>query len=137
MKMLDTEYAVAVATVIADETATDAMRALRLNGIRQLVGVLERYAGRGFRKDLLEKIWAHKIPLILSAAAKKTVDDILKPSAPVYSGGTFCTRSPYHSEAEELILWSLTSLNGPLIHEGFERYKVLFTKFFPEHSDSI
>jgi hypothetical protein len=137
MKMLDTEYVVAVAAVIADETATDVMRAARLNGIRQLAGVLARYAAGGFREDLLEKIWAHKIPFILSAATKKTVSDIMKPSTPGYNGGTFCTRTPYHSEAEELILWSLTSLNGPLIHEGFERYKVLFTKFFPEHSGSI
>jgi hypothetical protein len=137
MKVFDAEYAIAVATIITDRAVTDMVRTVRLKGIQRLVGVLEHYADRGFREDLLEKIWARKIPFILSATAKKTVDDILKPSAPIYNGGIFCTRAPYHSEAEELILWSLTSLNGPLIHEGFRRYKVLFTKFFPEHSDAI
>ena len=43
----------------------------------------------------------------------------------------------YRKEEEELLLWSLTSLQGPLRDEGYRRYRELFEKCLPEMAEKI
>ena len=38
---------------------------------------------------------------------------------------------------QELLLWSLTSLQGPLRDEGYRRYRELFEKCLPEMAEKI
>ena len=137
MTMLDVNYMLALAIVLSDETLTKTVRTLRVNGIRRLRGILAQYEDRGFQVNLLEAVWEHKIEFILCAGTKKVLDDILKPSTPGYNGGSFGARTPYHCEAEELMLWSLTSFRGPLIYEAFERFRELFVKYYPAYADKI
>ena len=46
-------------------------------------------------------------------------------------------KSPYYAEEEELMLWSRTSLLGPLNDAGYRRYKELFQKMLPEQAAQI
>ena len=60
------------------------------------------------------------LPLV---STKQDMQDFLKVSTPHYFGGKFTVSNiPYYSEEEELLLWSETSLRGPLITAGYERY---------------
>ena len=62
----------------------------------------------------------------------------MKVSTPNYSGGKFIDRNtPYYSEEEELLFWSETSLRGPLISAGYERYMELFKKILPKQAEQI
>jgi hypothetical protein len=135
--MLDVEYATAIATVICEENLSDKVRVLRFDGVRQLKGIAETYADKGYVERIITEIWLHKIPFVLNAKSKTEMKEILKPSKPRYDGGEFTSNSPYHSETEEMLLWSLTSLHAPLISAGFERYMSLFKKFFPNETKDI
>lgn len=134
--MLEVEYAMALAKIICDEMP-DKVRVLRFNGIRELMGIAEGYASQGMVQKPIEEMWHHKLPFILNATSKAVIKEILKPSTPNYNGAEFMAKSPYHSEGEELMLWSLTSLRGPLISSGFDRYMELFAKFFPDMAANI
>ena len=57
---------------------------------------------------------------------------LLKLSKPHFDGKKFVYTSLYAVEEEELLLWSLTSLQGPLRDEGYRRYRELFEKCLPE-----
>jgi hypothetical protein len=130
--MLDFEYATALAKVLCEENLSDKVLELRFNGVRRLKGIVEGYAREGILELPLMEIWKHKLPFVLCATSKTTMEEILRPSMPRYLGGKFQQKTEYHSEAEEMILWSFTSLRGPLISEGFNRYIELFNKYFPD-----
>ena len=135
--MLDIEFTEALASVICDSGITDKVRGLRINGVRQLKSITAHYTSDGFVERLCEEVWRQKIDFILNAKSKNEIESIIKPSTPRYYGGTFSPCSQYHSEAEELILWSAASLRGPLISDGFARYMELFGKYFPENHEAL
>ena len=56
---------------------------------------------------------------------------------PHFDGKKFVYTSPYAVEEEELLLWSLTSLQGPLRDEGYRRYRELFEKCLPELAEKL
>ena len=70
--------------------------------------------------------------MIMQAETKGEITEILKLSKPHFDGKKFVYTSPYAVEEEELLLWSLTSLQGPLRDEGYRRYRELFEKCLPE-----
>lgn len=135
--MLEVEYAIALAEVICEENLPDSVRVLRFNGVRRLKGIAESYAKEGILEKPITEMWLHKIEFVLKATSKVEMEEILRPSAPKYDGGKFIPKSPYHSEAEEMILWSMTSLRGPLVSSGFDRYMSLFKKYFPDEAAYI
>ena len=130
--MLEYEYATAISTVLCDEALTDKIRELRINGVQRLKRVAERYAKEGFIERLISDIWNHKLPLIMDATSKTVMDEIVRPSVPRYSGGRFLPNPPYHSEVEELLIWSIISPNCRFIPEGNDRFTALFNKHFPD-----
>ena len=62
-----------------------------------------------------------KVEMIMQAETKGEITEILKLSKPHFDGNKFVYTSPYAVEEEELLLWSLTSLQGPLRDEGYQR----------------
>ena len=79
-----------------------------------------------------------KIKSLPLVSTKSNMQDFLKVSTPNYSGGKFTdSNTPYYSEEEELLLWSETSLRGPLISAGYERYMELFKKILPQKAEQI
>ena len=71
----------------------------------------------------------------MQAETKGEITEILKLSKPHFDGKKFVYTSPYAVEEEELLLWSLTSLQGPLRDEGYRRYRELFEKCLPEMAE--
>ncbi len=122
----------AIATVLVDNTCLDKVRELRLSALRNVLGILKHYEGDIYDSEkLLLPIALQKSQWILVATTKKDMDDIVKPPRPVYNGNGF-TVGPFATAEEECILWSQTSLKGPLIPAGQKRFMELFKQLYPE-----
>ena len=83
-------------------------------------------------ETIIRPIILKKIAFIKKAAGKKQLREILEPPKVRYDGGEIRPVGPYAIPEEELILWSRTSLAGPLISPAFKRYLTLFGEVFPE-----
>lgn len=60
----------------------------------------------------------------------------MKPHAPHYNGAEIIP-DQYHVLEEELICWSETSFQGPLIEPGYKRYMQVFSEVFPDEAKTI
>ncbi len=122
----------AIATVLADSAGSSKVRALRITALRNVLGILKHYEAHIYDSEkLLLPIAVKKSQWILEATTKKEMDEIVKPPRPVYSGNGF-TVGRFATDEEECILWSETSLKGPLISVGQKRFMELFRKLYPE-----
>ena len=110
--MLDTEYIEAISTLVCEDSLSEKIKVLRLSGVKQLKQVADKYTNEGIAELPIKEMWRHKLPFVMNATTKSEMEDILRPSTPQYNCGTFTVKSPYHSEAEEMMLWSITSLRG-------------------------
>ena len=88
-------------------------------------------------KSIVCEFHRKKVEMIMQAETKGEITEILKLSKPHFDGKKFVYTSPYAVEEEELLLWSLTSLQGPLRDEGYRRYRELFEKCLPEMAEKI
>ena len=136
--MLDFEYAKALVEVVLDATSDESEKELRLDCLIQIFGRANAYLKKGFLPDVVEAFFVRKIKSLPLVSTKSNMKDFLKVSTPNYSGGKFIDRNtPYYSEEEELLFWSETSLRGPLISAGYERYMELFKKILPKQAEQI
>lgn len=97
---------------------------------------VRQYAGNCFMFELCMRIMDKKSSMICPASSKTELQEIVKPSVPKWNYGNFSV-GPYHVPEEEVILWSLASLEAPLNDDGARRYQEIFTKLFPEEAKSI
>ena len=72
-----------------------------------------------------------KTGMLQNARTKGELQEISKPPKPVYNGNGF-TPGKYDTEEEEVLLWSLTSLQAPLNDPAYKRYEELFCRLLPE-----
>ena len=136
--MLDFEYAKALVEVVLDATSDESEKELRLDCLIQIFGRANTYLKKGFLPDVVEAFFVRKMEGLPLVSTKQDMQDFLKVSTPNYSGGKFIDRNtPYYSEEEELLFWSETSLRGPLISAGYERYMELFKKILPKQAEQI
>ena len=91
----------------------------------------------GYHLSLIHIFHRKKVEMIMQAKTKGEITEILKLSKPHFDGNKFVYTSPYAVEEEELLLWSLTSLQGPLRDEGYRRYRELFEKCLPELAEKL
>lgn len=127
--MLDFEYAKALAEVVLDTTCSEKEREVRLECSTQIFGRANAYLKKGFLPDVVEAFLCEN-ERFATGIDKAGYAGFLKVSTPHYFGGKFTVSNiPYYSEEEELLLWSETSLRGPLITAGYERYMELFKRF--------
>ena len=114
-------------------------REVRLECSTQIFGRANAYLKKGFLPDVVEAFFCAKNERIATGIGKAGYAGIfLKVSTPHYFGGKFTVSNiPYYSEEEELLLWSETSLRGPLISAGYERYMELFKKILPQKAEQI
>lgn len=101
----------------------------RLAAIIEAERITRHYQDRNFLDSLVSAISEKRLANIRQAKTKTDIDEALKLSTPRFDGVKFYPKYKYHIEEEELILWSETSLKGPLINEGFKRYQYLFQKY--------
>lgn len=117
--MLDFEYAKALAEVVLDTTCSEKEREVRLECLTQIFGRANAYLKKGFLPDVVEAFFVRKMKGLPLVSTKQDMQDFLKVSTPHYFGGKFTVSNiPYYSEEEELLLWSETSLRGPVISAG-------------------
>lgn len=136
--MLDFEYAKALTEVVLDTTCSEKEREVRLECLTQIFGRANAYLKKGFLPDVVEAFFVRKMKGLPLVSTKQDMQDFLKVSTPHYFGGKFTVSNiPYYSEEEELLLWSETSLRGPLISAGYERYMELFKKILPQKAEQI
>ena len=100
--------------------------------------VCYKVTDNSFLPDVVEAFFVRKMKGLPLVSTKQDMQDFLKVSTPHYFGGKFTVSNiPYYSEEEELLLWSETSLRGPVISAGYERYMELFKKILPQKAEQI
>ena len=109
----------------------------RVEALVKLYRRAEFYLKQGFLESIVCEFHRKKVEMIMQAETKGEITEILKLSKPHFDGKKFVYTSPYAVEEEELLLWSLTSLQGPLRDEGYRRYRELFEKCLPEMAEKI
>ena len=95
------------------------------------------YKKEGFLEEIICKFVQKKADMILRATKKGELNEIIQMPKPYYDGNKIVSPSKYDTKEEELILWSSTSLKGPLVSAGYERYKELFCKLLPEQGKQV
>lgn len=129
------EHANALAQMIVSEK--DKLFDERVEALVKLYRRAEFYLKQGFLESIVCEFHRKKVEMIMQAETKGEITEILKLSKPHFDGKKFVYTSPYAVEEEELLLWSLTSLQGPLRDEGYRRYRELFEKCLPEMAEKI
>ena len=127
--MIDLEYSRYITELLMDQEQTEELLSRRFDAIRKARGIAFQYEEEGFLPELIETVFCKKADFIMQAKTKTEIKNILRPCVPQYACGKFNPGNKYHIEEEELILWSKTSLKGPLISAGYERYRELFEKY--------
>lgn len=106
-----------------------AVEEAKYEAIVKVLSTTSFYRQHGIRNELVHTIFRQKIKMIRKASTVKGIKAIEKGPIPQFDGNRFVT-GQYHIPEEELVLWSLTSLKGPLIAQGFDRYLELFKQVF-------
>ena len=125
-----------IAEVLMDEETPEKVRELRLKALGSVRNQLEHYKGLGYIDRLLNGIAEKRVTMIMRATTKTEMDRVMIPKAPHYNGAEFIT-DEYHIPEEEMIAWSMVSLQAPLSSIGMQRYMELFREFFPEESKEL
>lgn len=125
-----------VKAILNSEMTSEAFKLDVIEAYRAVVTRCNAYMGNYFLPELILRILYKKCLMLENARTKAELKDIVKPSLPRKRGNGFY-EGPYHVKEEELLLWSLASLEAPLNADGAKRYKEVFTRFFPEESQKI
>lgn len=125
-----------IAEVLMDEETPEKVCELRLKALGSVRNQLEHYKGLGYIDRLLNGIAEKRVTMIMKATTKTEMDRVMIPKAPHYNGAEFIT-DEYHIPEEEMIAWSMVSLQAPLSSIGMQRYMELFREFFPEESKEL
>lgn len=128
--MIDYEYVKYITEIILGESQSEKLMTLRFDALRKLRGMVAHYEEQNFLPWLVEKVFCKKADYLMCATTKKDIEEILRPSVPIYSGVGFYPKYKFHVEEEELILWSIVSSNAgvKLFPEANKRYMELFEK---------
>ena len=132
--MLEFEYAKALAEIVLKENDT-----LEEERIKTLQLIFQRawyYQERGMLEEIILAFVQKKTGMLQKAKTKGELQEISKPPKPVYNGNGF-TPGKYDTEEEEMLVWSLTSLQAPLNDPAYKRYEELFCRLLPEKAKDV
>ena len=129
------EHANALAQMVVSEK--DKLFDERVEALVKLYGRAEFYLKQGFLEKVVCGFYRKKVEMIMQAEMKGEITEILELSKPHFNGNSFIYTSPYAVEEEELLLWSMTSLQGPLRDVGYRRYRELFERILPELAEKL
>ena len=107
--------------------------------IQALQSIFQRawyYQERGMLEEIILGFVQKKMAMLQKAKTKGELQEISKPPKPVYNGNGF-TPGKYDTEEEEMLVWSLTSLQAPLNNQAYKRYKELFCRLLPEKAKDV
>jgi len=120
----------ALLDISLDDACAERLSAAKLEAVRSASAVCQGYLHQGIREDLIFRILNKRLEMILKAESQSQLDKICRPRAPHYNGVRFVPSSEFSIPEEEMLLWSMTSLKGPLISAGYDRYMELFRQVF-------
>lgn len=123
------EFAEALCSFPEPGKYTPAVEDARHEAVLNVLRTTRLYRQHGFMSELVHTIFRKKIEMLQKAGTVKEIKMIEKGSMPHFNENRFVT-GQYHIPEEELILWSLTSLKGPLIAQGLDRYLEVFKQVF-------
>ena len=101
----------------------------KISAFRKARCLVEEYAKRGIRDDLVDVILKKKLALILIAKTADEIERAANPPRPQYDFGTW-REDPFALPEEELAIWGLVSPYNMLRPEAQDRYMDLFTRVF-------
>lgn len=133
--MLEYEYAKVLTELIVSER--DPLLEEKWAALRKIMGRADAYKKEGLLEEIICKFVQKKAEMILRATKKSELNEIIQMPKPHFDGNKIISPSEYDTEEEELMLWSSTSLKGPLVSAGYERYKELFCKLLPEQGKQV
>ncbi len=113
--------------------ASDKVRELRMQALKQLQDRLAYYESLGYMDQLLCAIAHKKAKMIMNVTTKTEMSKVMSTRVPAFDGNKFLS-DQYNIPEEEMILWAEMSLQAPLNRAGFERYKELFEMIFPDQA---
>lgn len=104
--------------------------ALRLcNGLKVL-GYCDELEKRGITEKLIDCLCEEKMAFAAVIKTKHDEEELWKRPRVYSNGNEFVPSGRYHCEAEELLMWSETSLRAPLAEQVCNRMLKLFQKYF-------
>ena len=128
-------YAMAIATLLlGSKGENEKLANEKFEALRKTASLLESYASRSFDERLLDVIMEKKAKMILEATKVSDVREIATPKAPEFLGDGWSV-SRFSVPEEEMILWSMTSLKGPLNGPANKRFMELFKDFYGHSPD--
>ena len=127
--MLEFEYAKARKEFELKEN--DVLTEERIQTLQKIFYRAWRYQERGMLEEIILAFVQKKTGMLQKAKTKGELQEISKPPKPVYNGNGF-TPGKYDTEEEEMLVWSLTSLQAPLNDPAYKRYEELFCRLLPE-----
>ena len=101
----------------------------KISAFRKARCLVEEYAKRGIRDDLVDVILKKKLALILIAKTADEIERAANPPRPQYDFGTW-REDPFALPEEELAIWGIVSPYNMLRPEAQDRYMDLFTRVF-------
>ncbi len=87
--MIDLEYSHYMTELLMDNRLTVELRSRKFDALRRLRVITALYEEEGFLPELVETVFCKKAAFIMKARTKAELEEIIKPSTPRYSGGTF------------------------------------------------
>jgi hypothetical protein len=128
----------AIKDVTLNEELDNRVNQLRILALRQLEPILKLSFDRfGRENPIVMIICEKKIAFILEARTKNEIDLILSSPKVHYNFNTVVPSNQYVIPEEELLIWSLTSLQAPLNEVGVNRFMELFLEVFPEYEHLV
>lgn len=119
-----------VAQIAEDDTVSEKVMDVRLAALRELKQRAHYYFGEGFMGKMCADFLRDKVQFLLQAATKGEIKEILALPRPKNNGSKIVAGSKYDSIAEELFIWSQTSLTAPLSSDGVDRMMELMKQYF-------
>ena len=101
----------------------------KISAFRKARCLVEEYAKRGIRDDLVDVILKKKLALILIAKTADEIERAANPPRPQYDFGTW-REDPFALPEEELAIWGIVSPYNMLRPEAQDRYMDLFARVF-------
>lgn len=120
----------AIVDIGFDSESSEHIRELRMDAVLRLPSYLSSYAKRGLNSDVIEVVCNKKLEFIRQATTSAELHQIMSPPRPRWHAGKVICDSPYHIDAEELLIWSIYSPSNVMPHEAAERALSLFQKVF-------
>lgn len=101
----------------------------KVAAIKDSIALAREYRRANIRSDLVRIVLHKRFELIRAADKVGDLREIAAPPKPHFNGNRVIP-GRFDVPEEEMILWSITSLKGPLVPAGFDRYMELFRQVF-------